>query len=71
MRRFKIAGDLIAVVIPVLQALPKILDLLFLILLCAERIGVERPGHARSLGRCALMPGRSNGLLGRSKHIVQ
>ena len=43
MRRFKSAGDFIAVVIPVLQALPKILDLLFLILLCAERLNYAAP----------------------------
>ncbi len=48
MRRFKIAGDLIALAIPVLQALPKILDLLFLILLCAERCGQPARERRRS-----------------------
>ena len=31
--------------------------------LCGERLGAERPALARSLGRRATVPGRSNGLL--------
>jgi len=55
MRRFKSAGDLIAVVIPVLQALPKILDLLFLILLCAERARSAARGEQREpVVRCSV-----------------
>ena len=34
-----------------------------ILLLSTERKGVERPAHARALGRGALMPARSNGRL--------
>src|SRR5262245_13019960 len=38
--------------------------------LSAERLGVERPALAASTGLNALMPARSNGLLGNGHHVA-